>query len=41
MVADAQYRDGLYHKFLASDGGPGSWGRFLPITRPVPGNRRR
>ena len=38
MLGDAQYRDGLYHKFLSSYGGPGSWGRFLPITRPVPGN---
>ena len=38
MLGDAQYRDGLYNKFLVSYGGPGSWGRFLPITRPVPGN---
>ena len=37
-LGDIQYRDGLYEKFLASYGAPGSWGRFLPITRPVPGN---
>lgn len=38
MLGDAQYRDGLHQKFLASYGAPGSWGSFLPITRPVPGN---
>jgi 3',5'-cyclic AMP phosphodiesterase CpdA len=38
MLGDAQYRDGLYPKFLVSYGAPGSWGDFLSITRPVPGN---
>jgi hypothetical protein len=38
MLGDAQYRDGLHDKFLTSYGGPGGWGRFLSITRPVPGN---
>jgi hypothetical protein len=38
MLGDAQYRDGLYPKFLASYGAPRSWGRWLQITKPVPGN---
>ena len=38
MLGDAQYVDGRYHKFLASYAAPGGWGRWLPITRPVPGN---
>ena len=38
MLGDAQYEDGRHDKFLASYGAPWGWGRWLPITRPVPGN---
>jgi acid phosphatase type 7 len=38
MLGDAQYADGRYEKFLASYGAPWGWGRWLPVTRPVPGN---
>ena len=38
MLGDAQYVDGRHDRFLASYGAPGGWGRWLSITRPVPGN---
>jgi hypothetical protein len=38
MLGDAQYRDGRLDRFLASYGAPSGWGRWLRITRPVPGN---